>query len=95
MTLRDSRRTYFTQSKRSTRISPPLALGSDFVQGEELTVIVDIPQSVSLKGVPHSNDIVTDLGNLVGKEFTLCLEDSGDDDYNDVAVSIIGWRNAG
>lgn len=95
VTLSDEDKIYFSESKQSTSIDPPLALGSAFVGGSELLIIVDVPNSSQLIGTPHSNDILTDEGVVVGKEFNLSLEDQRDKDYNDVAVSIIGWKHKG
>jgi hypothetical protein len=95
VTLKDDKKTYFSNTKQSTDIDPPLAYGYDYISGENLKIIVDIPQSKQILGSPHSNDITTDNGIVVGKEFNLCLEDSTDNDYNDVAISIVAWKNKG
>ena len=95
VTLKDNSTTYFSESKQSMDIDPPLACGYSTVHGDDLKITVDIPQSSQILGGPHSNDITTDDGTVVGKEFNLCLEDSGDKDYNDVAISIIAWKTKG
>ncbi len=95
VTLKDSSREYFSKSKQNTNIDPPLACSYSTVYGDNLKITVDIPQSSQILGGPHSNDITTDDGTVVGKEFNLCLEDSGDKDYNDVAISIIAWKSKG
>lgn len=95
VTLKDSVREYFSKSKRSMNIDPPLACSYSTVYGDNLKITIDIPQSTQILGGPHSNDITTDDGTVVGKEFNLCLEDSGDKDYNDVAISIIAWKSKG
>lgn len=95
VTLKDDSKTYFTESKQSADIDPPLAIGYSTICGDNLKLIVDIPQSSQIIGGPHSNDITTDNGTVVGKEFNLCLEDFIDKDYNDVAISIIAWKSKG
>lgn len=95
MTLKDSKTKYFSESKQSVNIDPPLACKYSLVQGDNLKITVDIPQSDNILGAPHSNDITTEDGTVVGKEFNLCLEDSSDKDYNDVAISIIAWKCKG
>lgn len=95
VTLKDDSKTYFTESKQSADIDPPLAIGYSTICGDNLKLIVDIPQSSQIIGGPHSNDITTDDGTVVGKEFNLCLEDFIDKDYNDVAISIIAWKSKG
>lgn len=95
VTLKDSSKTYFSASQQSTNIDPPLACSYGTIGGDNLKITVDIPQSSQILGGPHSNDITTDDGTVVGKEFNLCLEDAGDKDYNDVAISIIAWKSKG
>lgn len=95
VTLKDNSKTYFSASKQSTNIAPPLSCSYDTICGDDLKITVDIPQSRQIFGGPHSNDITTDDGTVVGKEFNLCLEDSDDKDYNDVAISIIAWKSKG
>ncbi len=95
VTLKDDKKTYFSESKNTTNISPPLAMSADFVSGDNLTLIIKIDNAEHILGTPHLNDILTDEGISVGKEFTMCIEDWEDKDYNDVAVSIIGWKKAG
>lgn len=95
VTLKDDSKTYFSQSKQSINIDPPLAFSYSTVYGNNLKIKVDIPNSNQILGSPHSNDITTDDGIVVGKEFNLCLEDSKDMDYNDVAISIIAWKSRG
>lgn len=65
------------------------------VENDGLKVRIGVEYSEQLLGTPHSNDILTDSGDVVGKEFTLCLEDYVDNDYNDVCISIIAWKGRG
>ena len=95
VTLADSEKTYFSESKQTTEIAPALASGDAVVEGYELTLSIEVENAETLSGSPHSNDILTDSGNLAGKEYTLCLEDYTDNDYNDIAISIIGWKSKG
>lgn len=95
VTLKDSAKQYFSEPKQSTNIDPPLACGYSTIYGDSLKIVIDIPQSSAILGGPHSNDITTEDGTVVGKEFNLCLEDSKDKDYNDVAVSIVAWKSKG
>ena len=95
VTLKDDSKTYFAASKQSIDIDPPLAISYSTIYGNNLKLIVDIPKSSQILGSPHSNDITTDNGTVVGKEFNLCLEDFTDKDYNDVAISIIAWKSKG
>jgi hypothetical protein len=95
VTLQDELVTYFSASKQSYLIDPPLSSGNAFVKGSKLSVTVDVPASSALLGSPYSSDILTSEGVIVGKVFNICIEDQTDKDYNDVAVSIIGWKSKG
>lgn len=95
VTLADSKKTYFSAEQQSTEICPPLASNNAIVEGDELTLSIDVTNANDLLGSLHSNDILTDSGHLAGKEYTLCLEDYTDNDYNDIAISIIGWKSKG
>jgi hypothetical protein len=89
---------YFKESKQSRDINPPLAIGYDYVKGNNLKVIVECisDPDIKFKGMPHSQDILNDNGDIVGKEFMLNLDDSaGNVDYNDVSISIVAWKSRG
>jgi hypothetical protein len=93
--LADSKTTYFEKSKQSTNIDPPLDIGYGFVEGSDIKLTVTVPAATALKGEPHANDILTTNGIIIGKEFTMCLEDWIDNDYNDIAISITAWKTRG
>lgn len=95
VTLEDDSKTYFQCSRQNTQINPPLAMDAAFVSGDNLRIIINIDGAEHILGTPHLNDILTDEGISVGKEFTMCIEDWKDKDYNDVAISIIGWKGVG
>lgn len=94
--LADNKITYFEASKQSTNVEPPLDTGCYSVKGTGLTLIVTVEGSNKLDGEPQKYDIkAAKGGEVVGKEFALCLEDGTDNDYNDVAVNIIAWKPKG
>lgn len=94
--LADTKKKYIDEkSQQSCDINPPLAAGYGFVEGADLKLTISISGSRALKGEPHASDILTSKGAVVGKEFVMSIEDSEDDDYNDVAISIIAWRSKG
>lgn len=74
-------------------IDPPLALGAASIKEGKLPLIVDVnsPVCKELKGKPVLFEITDDNGNLVGKSFSIAMEDYTDDDYNDIYVNIVGW----
>ena len=86
---------YFEGKKQSTAFEPPLAQGFGLVTGKKLTVTVDIPPSREIKGDAHHYAITNEKGVIVGNEYTICLEDYIDDDYNDAAISITAWKAKG
>lgn len=97
ITLFDENYTYFKAEKKnkSTDIEPPLAIGADFIKGNNLKLKIDIPASSNIKGVPNLNNISSDNGRIVGHSFLLSIEDWTDEDYNDVYVALTCWKNKG
>ena len=61
VTLKDSSKEYFSESKQSTNIDPPLACSYSTVFGDNLKITVNIPQSSQILGGSHSNDITEPL----------------------------------
>lgn len=41
------------------------------IYGDSLKIVIEIPLSSAILGGPHSNDITTDDGTVVEKEFNL------------------------
>lgn len=93
-TLRDENKTYFSNSKASTDIDPPLAIGADTFSGTKLRLIIDIPQSAKIKMETNKNFVEIE-GVEVARCFTWLIEDSDDNDYNDLHLSLIGWTRRG
>lgn len=95
ITLSDNKKRYFHASKESKSITPPLSQGHDTLVGDELTLTIDIPNSKEIKTWFNNTSILSPEGKTVGESFTLCAEDDIDDDYDDVQVSVIGWKKKG
>lgn len=93
--LFDSSKVYFEAQKQSVDISPPLALGADTIQGDSLQLIITEPQSQSMDSSISSYTITTSEGIIVGQGMSICIEDSTDDDYNDVSISLVAWKSKG
>lgn len=93
--LEDSSKTYVNNSDSSTNIDPPLAQGNSMIAGDNLKLTVSVPQSSELKASINSYNITRDDGMIVGYGFNLCLEDSNDNDYNDLYVSMACWKTKG
>lgn len=95
VTLKDSAKTYVDQSKQSTNIDPPLAVGNSSIQGNNLCLIVDIPQSSDIKANICSYNVSRPDGVPAGYGFDICVEDRDDQDYNDLYVALICWNSKG
>ena len=88
----------FSEQKKNefdTSIDPPLAQGARFIVGSNLSLTVEVKTTSELKGRPVLYDITDDNGNIVGKNFTIALEDYSDNDFNDIYVNIVGWYKKG
>ena len=88
----------FSEQKKNefdTSIDPPLAQGAGFIVGSNLSLTVEVETTSELKGRPVLYDITDDNGNIVGKNFTIALEDYSDNDFNDIYVNIVGWYKKG
>jgi len=93
--LYDEKTTYVNKSKQSIYIDPPIAEGHATLLGENL--------KLEITAEPNSSEILTWFNNMnissattgksVGEYFVLAGEDQkgGDEDYNDICVSIVGW----
>ena len=91
---------YFSSEKKNpqdTSIDPPLAQGSGFIKGSNLTLTVEVNsnQRYELKGTPVLYDVKDEKGVITGKSFSMAFEDYIDSDYNDIYVNIVGWNNKG
>jgi hypothetical protein len=93
--LKDDSRIYAEGESAETEIMPPLAQGSGFITGNALQLDVDIPDSEDLKSSINSYTIARADGQPVGFGFNLFVEDSEDNDYNDLYVSLICWKSKG
>ncbi len=95
VTLKDSSKTYVSTSRKSTNIEPPLSVGSDYIAGTGLAITVNIPESTSIKSSIDSYNITREDGVVIGHGFNLSVEDSDDNDYNDLYVSLVCWKHKG
>ena len=95
VTLSDSNGTYFSQSKQSTDINPPLAQGASSINGNNLQLTVSIPQSTAMSNSVNSYNITRQDGTAVGYGFNISIEDGTDNDFNDVFISLVAWATKG
>ncbi len=90
-TLSDNSGEYFSESKQDIDISPPLAQGASRVNGTELKLTIDIPDSPNILNSINSYNITRPDGSTVGYGFNITIEDGTDNDFNDVFVSLVAW----
>lgn len=90
--LYDSQKLYFENSKATTNMEPPLAQGYAVVMGDNLSIDVTTSGNLELR-INHSMlDLTTDTGKSIGKTFSLVAEDSVDNDFNDICLTISAWN---
>lgn len=94
VSLLDERKTYFSGSKASTDIEPPLAQGSGIMVGKNLRLKIGIPESLKIRMETNKNFIEVE-GDEVARCYTWLIEDQDDDDFNDMHLCLIGWRKKG
>lgn len=96
--IRDDSKIYATVRK-STKATDLQKLSQDsafYGGGENLRIEVEFDkQSVDIQESTVSGGIVGGHSRTVGYSYTYCLEDEGDEDYNDVYIAIIAWRKHG
>jgi hypothetical protein len=96
VTLKDDSTTYVDHKcKASMDIDPPLAEGHSFIEGDNLKIVVDIPQSSEIKSSVNAYIITRPDGMAEGYGFNLSVEDQTDEDYNDLYVSLVAWKHKG
>ena len=95
VTLADTSGVYFANTRQSTEINPPLALGASTINGSSLQLTVDIPESDNILNSINSYNITRADGSIVGFGFNISIEDSSDMDFNDVNISLVAWVTKG
>lgn len=92
----DSGKVYFNEPKKngSTELQV-LAQGHEDCVGNNLKLIVDIPNSKEIKQSITANNVTDSVANKVGQVYAFCIEDWVDEDYNDVYINIVGWLKRG
>jgi hypothetical protein len=94
ITLSDSVKQYFSGTRASTEISPPLSQGSAYIEGNALVLEISVNNTSTLKSYVTLNGIVSDIGDEVGRQFSVFTEDmsANGGDYNDAHVCITAWK---
>ncbi|MDB4914148.1 MAG: hypothetical protein JWM95_1792 [Gemmatimonadetes bacterium] len=96
VTLSDSATTYVSNvCKASTNFMPPLSTGFQQVAGTNMQLQISIATTDTIQTVLQPYSVPTPTGLIVGQGYTVLLEDSTDNDFNDLFVSIIAWKSQG
>lgn len=90
-------KTYF--SKEKTNASTELQLisqgSADYIDNGTPILTITVNESTILKPSLRSDTITDQRARKVGSFYVICIEDAGDDDFNDVYVNIVGWAKKG
>ena len=93
VTLRDDQQDYFASKKNKGNSNlEELAFGGSHIKGNDLTIVIDIPESDEIKGTPYLNTTLKENGDLVGYTWLLTIEEAHDDDYNDLTIVLSSMR---
>lgn len=83
------------KSSKSTNLTM-LAQGSATISAATVTVTVTINEAkIELKNSKTGGAILDNAGRKVGYVYDVCIEDSTDDDYNDIYINLVGWERKG
>jgi hypothetical protein len=93
--LYDDQTTYFEATRSSTDINPPLADGNAFYVGNDLSLEITINSSNEIRQFINTFSLLTPKGDEIGHSYTVCGEDSIDEDFNDFYVNVMGWKAKG
>lgn len=91
-------KTYFTYSKSFKKSGEVQFLGQGHAkcEAEGLKLIVTCDTDTGeIKQSINSYNVTDAKASTIGHGYNLCIEDSTDEDYNDVYVDLIGWVNEG
>lgn len=68
---------------------------ADYNNGNLVLTITCNEAIQELKSSIPSGSITDPSAKTVGYVYSICIEDSGDLDYNDVYVNLVGWKKKG
>lgn len=73
-----------------------LSQGSATLAAGTVIVTVTINETTTeLKNSKTGGAILDNAGRKVGYVYDVCIEDSTDDDYNDIYINLVGWERKG
>ncbi|MDR1022719.1 MAG: hypothetical protein LBL94_05550 [Prevotellaceae bacterium] len=92
----ESGKEYFKYSKpRSSGNFQMLGQGSADCRGNKLRLVVSTEVDGGIKQSINSYNITDSNAKTIGHGYNLCIEDSTDEDYNDIYVNLVGWAKKG
>ncbi len=95
--LVDEKGTVLAKAEKHDRCQLYTVLGNgnfDFY-GKSLHVEIEINESSEIRQSIASNSITDSNANKVGQIYSFCIEDQGDEDYNDFYINISAWSRKG
>ncbi len=95
--LVDEKGTVLAKAEKYDRCQLYTVLGNgnfDFY-GKSLHVEIEINESSEIRQSIASNSITDSNANKVGQIYSFCIEDQGDEDYNDFYINISAWSRKG
>ncbi|MEG0895269.1 MAG: hypothetical protein RSE93_06095 [Oscillospiraceae bacterium] len=97
VTLQSGGTNYFTCNKNnsSTNLQVLAQSSSSHSSTNVPKLTISVPQASRLQQSLISGAVNDSRARKVGYSYSVCIEDSNDDDYNDVYVNIVGWKNKG
>lgn len=97
VTLTANGKNYLTASKTngSTGLQLISQNSADYNSNGPLVLTITVNESSGLKQSMTSGAVTDQKARKVGYSYSICIEDSGDDDFNDVYVNIVGWAKKG
>lgn len=90
----DAGTVYMDEVRRSTEPMPMIS-GNAYMNGKQLFLKIDIPESSCVEVRKNSWDIVGQEGELLARSIVILAEDYIDYDYNDVQISLCAFRYKG
>ncbi len=97
VTLKVGDTVYFSANKgnRSTNLQMISQANRTYDCNGTPVLTITVNEAKTLKQSITSGAINDQRARKVGYVYDFCIEDAGDDDYNDVYVNIVGWAKKG
>jgi hypothetical protein len=95
VTLADSKTTYVSNQCRANKTFGNLAQGFQQVAGTGMQLTITVANATTLNTITSGYQVMLGDGTVVGQGVNILLEDSNDNDYNDLFVSILAWQSQG